>query len=137
MSVETKRARAGWPSLLTWSLAFAALAFSVASAMTIGLFVAPFALLLCSAAALLAQAWPEAPIGAILGTGAICLLIGFLHLNYVPCPAGPLRLAPGEHFRCGGFPPTPWLVVGAGLVIATLGAYALSRRRSDSLRHEL
>ncbi len=137
MSVDTRRARAGWPSLLTWSLAFAALAFSVASAMTIGLFVAPFALLLCLAAALLAHAWPEAPIGALLGTGAICLLIGFLHLNYVPCPTGPLLLGPGEHFRCGGFPPTPWLVVGAGLVTASLGAYALSRRRSDSLWHEL
>ena len=137
MNLETRRARAGWPSLLTWSLAFAVLAFSVASAMTIGLFVAPFALLLCLAAALLAHAWPEAPVGALLGTGAFCLLIGFLHLNYVPCPAGLLRLAPGEHFRCGGFPPTPWLVVGAGLVTASLGAYALSRRRSDALRHEL
>jgi len=103
--------------------------------MTIGLFVAPVALLLCLAAALFAHAWPEAPLGALLGTGAMCLLIGFLHLNYVPCAAGPLQLASGEHFRCGGFPPAPWLVVGAGLVTASLGAYALSRRR-DSLRHE-
>jgi hypothetical protein len=137
MSVEIKRARAGWPSLLAWSLAFAALAFSFVSAMTVGLFVAPFALLLCLAAALLATAWPEAPLGALLGTGAICLLIGFLHLDYVPCPTGELRLAPGEHFRCGGFRPTPWLVAGAGLVSASLGAYALFRRRSDSLWHEL
>jgi hypothetical protein len=137
VSVETRRARAGWRSLLSWSLAFAALAFSVASAMTIGRFVAPFALLLCLAAALLAHAWPEAPLGALLGTGAVCLYIGFLHLNYVPCPAGPLRLAPGEHFTCGGFPPTPWLVLGAGLVTASFGAYALSRRRADSLGHEL
>ena len=137
MSVEIKRARAGWASLLAWSLAFAALAFSVVSAMTIGLFVAPFALLLCFAAALFATAWPEAPLGALLGTGAICLLIGFLHLDYVPCPTGELRLAPGGHSKCGGFPPTPWLVAGAGLVTASLGAYVLFRRRCDSLWHEL
>src|SRR5574341_1183943 len=137
MSMTTRRARAGWPSLLVWSVTFAALAFSVASAMTVGLFLAPFVLLLSLAAALLAHAWPEAPLGALLGTGAICLLIGFLHVNYVPCPVGPLTLGPGEHFKCGGFPPAPWLVVGASLVTVSLGAYVLFRRHFHRLPHEL
>jgi len=127
MSTESRRITS-WPALWFWSVALGTLAFAAASAMTIGRLVAPFALLLCVLAGLRARAWPQALLGGLIGAGAVCLLIGFLHLSYVPCPAGPQTLAPGESFSCGGFDPTPWLAIGAGLVAMGLVAYALYRR---------
>ena len=132
MIVSNGRVIAGWVALGFWSIALGAVAFSLASALSIGVYVVPFALLLCSLAALRATAWPEAPLGALVGAGSVSLLIGFLHLHYVPCPSGPQWLAPGESFACGGLPPTPWLLVGASLVATGLGGYALCRRRPAS-----
>src|SRR5512146_521629 len=127
MSAEFMRFYTGWLALWFWSLAFGAVAITVVSALTIGIFVAPLALLLCCVAALRARARPQAAFGVLIGPGAVSLLIGFLHWNNVPCPIGPLHLGPGEHFhfRCGGFDPPPWLAIGVGLVAVGLVGYAL------------
>jgi hypothetical protein len=100
--------------------------------MTIGMFIAPFALLLCALAGFRANAWPPFLLAILVGPGLVALLIGFLHLDYVPCPPGPLTAGPGEHFKCGGFDPTPWLTTGAGLVALGLSAYALYRRHAGN-----
>ena len=132
MGTESRRIT-GWPALGFWSLALSAVAFAAASALTVGVFVAPFALLLCAVAGLKVHAWPQALLGVLIGAGAVCLFIGFLHRGYVPCPAGPHTLAPGERFRCGGFDPAPWLTTGAGLVILGLVSYAFYSRYTDAL----
>jgi hypothetical protein len=120
----------GWRAIAYWSVAIGSVTFSVASMMSIGLFVAPLALLLCWLAAWRAHAWPEAAVGTLMGAGGVCLVIAYLHRSYVPCPDGPVRLRPGQHFSCGGFDASPWLAVGAVLLAAGVSSYVLFRRRS-------
>jgi hypothetical protein len=114
----------GWRSLLLWSCAIAGIAFSVVSAASIGIFVAPFAILFTLIMAPWARSWPEAPLGGFfIGPGVICLLVAILSLDYAPCPADPISLAPGQSFSCGGLDPAPWLIAGLVLVVVGLAVY--------------
>ena len=120
--------RAGWQSLGEWALAFGLVAFAFIAG--IGVFVFPFALVAVAVAARRNRAWPEAPMGALIGAGSVSLFVAYINLGSSPCPPGRLRarLATGEHFSCGGLDPTPWLIVGALLTAAGFVGYLVSRR---------
>lgn len=123
--------RTGWRALTEWAIAFATLAFAVIAAMSIGMVVLPVALGLLALAAFRNRLWPESLFGAFVGAGATLLVIAFLNRDHTPCPpqGTMISLAPGQSFACGGFSPTPWLIVG--LLAAALGisGYFLARRR--------
>ena len=125
--------RTGWLSLLEWAVAFGLLALTLIGAMSIGLFVAPFAIVAMTLAVRRNHDWPEAPLGGLLGVGGICVFIAYRNRGYVPCPSSEttIRLSPGEHYfaSCGGFDPLPWLIVGLLLATAGLGGYLVFRRR--------
>src|SRR5690242_15451273 len=98
---------AGW--IVAWTLAGAALLLAVLGAMTIGLFILPFALLAIVALArrpAARRSWPA----VFLGAGLPLLYVAFLN-----------REGPGEvchRFTDGEsctqeFTPWPWLVAGA------------------------
>ncbi len=123
----------GWPAIAHWSVAIGSVIFCVVAMMSIGLFLAPLALLLSWLAARRAHAWPEASAGSLIGAGGVCLLIAYLHRSEVPCPDGPVHLRPGQHFSCGGFDPLPWLAVGVVLVAAGVSSYVLFRRRNKNV----
>ena len=109
--------RHGWPSLAEWTLAFGLVTYAILGLMTIGIFVVPFAIAAVVIAGRRNRGWPEAMFGGFLGVASICLLVAFLNRDYSLCPTT-IRLGPGDHFRCGGRDPMPWLSVG-GLLAAT------------------
>lgn len=124
--------RTGWGAFLEWAGAFGLLALTVIGAASIGIFVAPFAIVATTLVVRRNRDWPEAPLGALVGVGALCLVIGSRRREYPPCPpAGtPVRVAPGEQFACsGGWDPVPWLVIGLALAGAGLVGYLLFRHR--------
>jgi hypothetical protein len=96
----------GWRWFAAWALAGALVAFAFLSAASIGVFVAPFALL---AVVLVARgsAGGSEMLGVIAGAGLVSLLIA--------------ALSAGEGSA-------PWLLVGLGLVTAGVVAYAAARR---------
>src|SRR5690349_15036940 len=105
--------QAGW--IAAWTLAGVALLFALLSAMTIGLFILPFAILAVVALARRPAAFPAWP-SVLFGTGLPLLFVAYLN-----------REGPGEichQFTNGGesctqeFNPWPWLAAGA-LVIGT------------------
>src|SRR5215208_455167 len=122
--------RKGWRSLLEWAAAFALLALAVVGAMSIGIFVVPFAIAAIVLAARRNCRWPEAALGAFLGVGSLCLFIAFLHRDDSPCPAARtlVRVRPGERLSCGGLDPVPWLAIGLLLAAVGLGGYLLFHR---------
>jgi hypothetical protein len=124
------RGRTGWRSLGEWALAFALVAFAFIEAMSIGVFVFPFALVAVAVAARRNHAWPESPMGALIGAGSVSLFVAYVNLGSSPCPPGRLRarLATGEHFSCGGLDPTPWLTAGALLTAGGFVCYLVYRR---------
>jgi len=127
--------RAGLLSLLLWILAFTSIAFTFISMASIGLLVAPFALIFTFFVVAWAHAWPEAPLGGLIGPGLVCLLVAFLNWDYVPCPAEPIKLGPGQSsFHCGGFDPVPWLIAGILLTGAGIIGYLLFTTLSKRLR---
>lgn len=93
-----------------WALAGALVTFSLITAASIGLFILPVAALVTAFVARSTRFRAE-PLGALVGAGAICLLIAWL------------QRAPG------GFDWRPWLL--AGVVLAGFGAagYAVLTRR--------
>lgn len=119
------------PAVAAWALGFAFLTYAVLGAMSIGMLLLPAVILGLSLAGWHFRAWPEAATGALLGSGAVLLAIGFLNLGTVPCPqAGTMTLAPGQSWSCGGRDPTPWLVAGVVLIgVGILGHSAGRRRR--------
>jgi hypothetical protein len=124
--------REGWLLFAGWVLAGALVVFSLLSAASIGLFVAPFAAAGIWLTSRLGRVWPEV-LGMVSGAGAVCLLIALLNRDTRPCTEEGLRLSPGEtEASCGGFSPTPWLVVGLVLVAAGVVAYAFMRRSAGS-----
>lgn len=130
------RRRTGWQAVLLWSLAFAGVAFTVVSIMSIGGFIAPFTLTFILLVALWANAWPEAPLGTFIGMGLLCLLVAFINRGYVPCPSGvTIGLTPGRtSWACGGLNPVPWLVVGVLLVVAGISYYLLFAKYGPNSR---
>jgi uncharacterized membrane protein len=128
------RDRTGWQSVGEWALAGGLFALALIGIMSIGVFVLPFALLAFVLAERRNRPLPEAPLGASIGAGSVCLFIAYRNRGYSPCPqSGRIHLAPGEHFSCGGFDPTPWLVVGGLLVAAGLVGHVVFRRASHSV----
>lgn len=122
--------RAGWRSLAEWAAAFGLLTIAVLGAASIGMFVLPFAAGALFLVARRDRAWPEAPLGALIGIGALCLFVGLGNLPYNPCPPSgtPMVLKRGESFRCGGRDPIPWLIFGSGAAILGIFGYYASRR---------
>jgi hypothetical protein len=122
--------RAAWWPLAEWTAAFGLLTFAVLGAASIGIFVLPFAAGALIIVARRDRAWPEAPLGGLIGVGALSLVVGLVNLPFDPCPPGgiPMVLERGETFRCGGRNPIPWLVVGSGAIALGLIGYFASRR---------
>lgn len=68
--------------------------------------------------------WPEA-LGLLVGIGAVAFMAG---MNNVGPPPACSQVDPATTTSCRGVPPTPFLVVGGGLVIAGLGGYVGAKR---------
>ncbi|MDP9200894.1 MAG: hypothetical protein M3P26_03025 [Gemmatimonadota bacterium] len=122
------RDRSGWQSLAEWAVACGLMTLAVIGAMTIGIFVLPVAIAAVVLVARRNRAWPEAPMGALVGAGSIFLFVAYRNRSYSPCPPGPMRLAQGEHFSCGGFDPIPWLTIGLALTASGFAGYLVYRR---------
>ena len=124
--------RRGWPWFMGWALVGVALAIQVS---VIGLFFLPILLLGPLVLARLTGA-AEA-LGVVGGGGSVIALIGLLNLDYQPCPNGTVVLPPGQtSYECGGFDGTPWLIVGALLMVgAVLVFWWLRGLRTDHQRH--
>ena len=122
--------KAAWWPLAQWSAAFGLLTFAVLGAASIGIFVLPFAAGALLIVARRHRAWPDAPLGGLIGVGALILLVGLANLPFNPCsPEGtPVVLEPGGTSRCGGRNPVPWLVLGSGAIAFGLFGYFASRR---------
>ena len=69
----------GWRATSAWALGFAIATCAVAAAMSIGIFILPFAVIACGVAAWWCRAFPEGAIGAGLGTGLVLLVIGLMN----------------------------------------------------------
>jgi hypothetical protein len=120
--------KARWRWFAAWAVVGGLVAVAVLGALSIGIFVLPFAglglwLLLRSG-----RRWPEL-LGAVSGAGIVCLAVAAINRDSAPCPDGPVVLAPGEtSLSCGGFDPLPWLIAGGLLSVAGAAAYLLERR---------
>ena len=121
--------RRSWASFAAWAIAGGLSTVAILTGFSIGIFVAPVALLVVWLAVRRASRGAEL-LGLAAGVGAILLLVAFLNRDYTPCPDGPVTLAPGQtEFECGGFDPLPWLVAGAVVVAVSLVVYAAVRMR--------
>lgn len=115
---------------LLWVLAGALCCLTLLAMLSIGFLIAPFAALAILAATRWAGNEPILP-GLLAGAGLIVIAIGVINLGNTPCPSsGGGYSAAGDtsEFSCGGMSPTPWLVIGASLIVAGL-ATALRARR--------
>jgi len=104
-------------------------------AMSIGVFILPFAGAALIFAVRMKRAWPEALSGGLLGIGAVALWIGLGNLGSSPCLPEHriMRLSPGESFSCGGRDPIPWLATGLVLATVSIVGYWVWRRRNLQL----
>jgi hypothetical protein len=101
---------AGCGRFWLWALAGALVTFSLIAAASIGLFVLPVAALVTALVARSTRLAAET-LGALVGAGAICLVIAWL------------QRAPG------GFDWRPWLVAGTVLAALGIAGYGLLGRR--------
>lgn len=116
-----------WTSFFAWAIVGAALSLSVLGAMTIGLFILPFAI----AGLFALRKWggnQKSSVGLISGAGLPVLYIAFLNRQ------GPGMVC-GSYKNGGGYcteewSPWPFIFVGAILVI--LGVVLFIRRRSQA-----
>lgn len=118
-----------WASFFAWPIIGAALSFSVLGAMTIGVFVFPFAI----AALLALLKWGgnrKSSVGLISGVGLPLLYIAFINRS------GPGMIC--TTFGNGGgrcdeeMSPWPWLIIGAVFVVT--GVVLFIRLRSQTER---
>jgi len=115
-----------WPSFFAWPIIGAALSLSVLGAMTIGLFILPFAI----AGLFALRKWggnQKSSVGLISGAGLPVLYVAYLNRQ------GPGMVC-GSYKNGGGYcmqeySPWPFLLVGAILVI--LGVVLFIRLRSQ------
>ena len=125
---------ARWRWFAAWALCGGTLAFCLLAALSVGVFVLPFAVVLTVWVARRSRARADA-LGLAAGVGAMLVAIWALNRDYTPCPAGGLTLPPGSppgtSVSCGGFDPTPWLVAGLVLAGLAVAAYVALRRRHD------
>ena len=122
--------RTDWLSLLAWAIASLLLTLTLIGAASIGIFVAPFAIIAVVVAVRRNRVWPEAASGGLVGASAVCLFVAYRNRGYSACPptGTPVRLGPGEHFACDGLNPVPWLTVGLLRAGLGLAGYILFRR---------
>lgn len=124
--VETvNEGKPNWKSFLAWPLIGAALALSVLGAMTIGIFVLPFAL----AGFFALLKWGgnrKSSVGLISGAGLPVLFIAYLNRNGPGMVCGPYKN--GGQQCTQEYSPWPFLVIGAILVL--LGVLLFIRLRS-------
>jgi len=101
-----------------WIIVGALGALTVLGALSIGIFVLPvFGLAFAFVAR--QTRYPLDVLGGLVGIGVMLLVVAYINRGYQPCvPAA---------FRCGGFDPHPWLVIGAVLIAAGLTAYTALR----------
>jgi len=101
-----------------WIFVGALGALTVLGALSIGIFVLP---VFGMAFAFVARQtrYPLDVLRGPVGTGVMLLVVAYINRVYQPC-------VPGA-FRCGGFDPHPWLVIGAVLTAAGLTAYTALR----------
>lgn len=121
----------GWPATSAWALGFAIAALAVAGAMSIGVFLLPFAVIAYGVAAWPCRALPEGAIGVGLGAGLAILVIGVM--NWPRCGALSLPFGIGAHTYsftgCGGISGISWLPLAVALVVASVAGQVLMARR--------
>ncbi len=114
----------GWRATSAWGLGFALATFAVAAAMSIGILVLPFAVIVCGVAAWRCRALPEAAIGAGLGTGLVLFVVGLMNPARTPCA---IAIYGGDPRQCG-FDGTFWLRLGLAFVVAAVVGQVLTER---------
>ena len=119
-----------WPSFLAWPIIGAALSLSVLGAMTIGIFVFPFAI----AGLFALRKWggsQKSSVGLISGAGLPVLYVAYLN-----------RQGPGmvcETYDSGGghcmqeYSPLPFLLFGTALVVVGVLLYVRFRNKSPQM----
>jgi hypothetical protein len=114
----------GWLLFLCWAVAGACLTLMVSQ---VGAFTLPVGLVLVGL--LYWQGRGTEALGFFEGAGMVIAFVGLINLDYHPCPGGTVVLKPGQtSFECGGFDGTPWLIVGAVLMVAAGLAFWRLRR---------
>jgi hypothetical protein len=109
-SLEDVNRASGWDWFCAWAFVGALCAFAFVSMASIGLFVAPFALLALFLVGRRGVRGPEV-LGLVAGVGAIVILIGALNTD--------------GH---GSLDPRLWFGAGAALVATSVVAYSFARR---------
>jgi hypothetical protein len=121
--------RAGWMGFTLWAVVGVLMSLSLAGAASIGLFVAPFAVLAAVLVARRNDAWP-AQVGLAAGLAVLLLWIASVNLDYTPCTGEPLVVYPGEPAAsCGGWNPLPFAVAGGLVLVGAVAAFAGLRTR--------
>ena len=136
IAMRDPMSRTGWPALLEWAVAFGLFALTFIGAASIGIFVAPFAIVAMVLAVRRSRDWPEALLGGMAGVGSVSLFIAYRNRGYVPCPPSEttIRLRRGESYfsSCHGIDPLPWLIVALVLAAVGVGGYFVFRGRLTS-----
>jgi hypothetical protein len=110
--------RGGWPATLVWTLGSALAAFATAGAMSIGIFVLPFAVITYGVAAWRYRAFPEGATGTGLGAGIVMCVIGLMN----PTPLCDATAIVQDHVSaCAGVSGATWLPL-AGLALIIMAA---------------
>jgi hypothetical protein len=124
-----------WGWFAAWAVAGGLLAFSVAAAASIGLFVGPVALLALWAI-LRARPPHRAAFGAVSGVGLLGIAIWALNGGSEPCPESGMQSVPpgAPSVECGGFDALPFLVAGIVLTLAGPALFALAEQRGRRAR---
>ncbi len=105
----------GWRWFFAWALTGGAIFLALLAVLSIGIFVAPVAIVLLVVVARRARPWPEA-LGALAGVGAVCVAVAAL--NWREQPGG------------GALDPIPWLVAGTLIATGGVALYAIAHRRA-------
>lgn len=124
-----------WRWFAAWSIPGALAAFALISAASIGVLVAPAAVV---AGLVVARRAPcrEDCLGLVLGAGIACAAIGVVNLDYYAgtCPGREnVERLPNGGVRiegCGGFDPVPFFAVAVALAAAAVVAHAWALRRA-------
>jgi hypothetical protein len=122
----------GWGGFAAWAFVGALFSLSLLGAASIGLFIMPVAVLALLMVARTVQTWPEVA-GLLEGMASMALFVGITNLGSTPCPeTGSGTVGPGEAATtsCGGWDPSPWILVGLALAAVGLAVYVLARDRS-------
>lgn len=116
-------------SFIAWPVVGAALSLSVLGAMTIGIFVLPFALL----GLLALLKWGgnrKSSVGLISGAGLPFLYVAYLNRNGPGTVCSPY--GNGGQSCTDEWSPWPWLLIGAVLVVAGVLLFVRLRRTASN-----